>query len=138
MLSQVLIFLTLFRRKCGSSDFRARRDDVKWEKSFAYKNLKWFFYFWYKNWFFFLKNISKIANFYLCLNVRSATASKKKNKNVKNNRSIKSTTKTVFCHVDWPNASSKIWTQENDVFSSSKAGISRKLISDESDEFMAA
>lgn len=39
-LSHVLMFLTLFKRKCGSSDFLVRRDDVKCEKNFAYKNLK--------------------------------------------------------------------------------------------------
>lgn len=51
--SQVLMLRTLFRRKCGSSDLRARRNDVRCEKSLAYKKR--------------------------CLNVRSATASKKKN-----------------------------------------------------------
>lgn len=38
-LSHVLILRTLFRRKCGTSDLRARRDDVKWENNFAYRNL---------------------------------------------------------------------------------------------------
>lgn len=38
-LSHVLMFRTLFKRKCGNSDFRARLDDVKCENSFAYKNL---------------------------------------------------------------------------------------------------
>lgn len=31
---------TLLSRKCGRSDLRARRDDVKCEKSLAYKKLK--------------------------------------------------------------------------------------------------
>lgn len=44
---------TLFRRKCGSSDLRARRNEVRCENSLAYKKR--------------------------CLNVRSATASRKKN-----------------------------------------------------------
>lgn len=38
-LSQVFMLRTLFNRKCGNSDFLARLDEVKWEKSFAYKNL---------------------------------------------------------------------------------------------------
>lgn len=34
------MFRTLFKRKCGNSDFLARRDDVKCENNLAYKNLK--------------------------------------------------------------------------------------------------
>lgn len=50
--NQVFIFLTLLRRKCGNSDFLARRADVKCANNFAYRNR--------------------------CLNVLSATANKKK------------------------------------------------------------
>lgn len=49
--SQVFIFLTLFKRKCGNSDFRARLDDVKCENNLAYNKR--------------------------CLNVRSATDKRK-------------------------------------------------------------
>lgn len=38
-LSQVLIFRTLFKRKCGKLDLRARRDEVNRENSLAYRNL---------------------------------------------------------------------------------------------------
>lgn len=52
---------TLFKRKCGKSDLRARLDDVKWENNFAYNSL--------------------------CLYVRSATASKKNRQHDNINRS---------------------------------------------------
>ena len=103
---------TLFNRKCGNSDFRARRDDVKCEKSFAYKNL--------------------------CLNVRSATANKKKNRNANEKRNTKSINSTDFCHVDSPNANRSVCSYENDVRSNSNAGISKKLISFDSDELITA
>lgn len=68
--NHVLIFLTLFNRKCGNSDLRALLDDVKCENNLAYKNL--------------------------CLNVRSATASKKKNKQARVPRSIRAMIMTVL------------------------------------------
>lgn len=37
--SHALIFRTLFNLKWGMEDFLARRDDVRWEKSFAKRNL---------------------------------------------------------------------------------------------------
>lgn len=111
-LNHVLILRTLFKRKCGSSDFLARRDDVRCEKSFAYKNL--------------------------CLNVRSATANKKKNRNANEKRSTKSMNSTVFCHVVSPNANRNACSYENDVCSNSNAGISKKLISFDSDESITA
>lgn len=46
--------------------------------------------------------------------------------------------KIVFFQLDSPNAKRKIRSYENEVFSKSNAGISRKLISGESVEFMAA
>lgn len=61
--SHVLMFRTLFNLKCGNSDLRARLDDVRCEKSLAYRNL--------------------------CLNVRSATANKKKNRQASEQRSIR-------------------------------------------------
>lgn len=60
--SHVLIFLTVLSLKCGSSDLRARLADVKCENNFAYRNL--------------------------CLNARSATASKKNTKPLSANRNI--------------------------------------------------
>lgn len=106
------MFRTLFKRKCGNSDFLARRDDVRCEKSFAYKNR--------------------------CLNVRSATANKKKNRNANEKRSTKSINSTDFCHVVSPKANRSACSYENDVRSNSKAGISKKLISFDSDELIAA
>lgn len=38
-LSQVFMLRNLLKRKCGTSDFRALRLDVRCEKSFAYNNL---------------------------------------------------------------------------------------------------
>lgn len=52
---------TLFSLKCGSSDFLARRKDVKWEKNLAYRNL--------------------------CLKVLSATVSRKKKRDPSTRRS---------------------------------------------------
>lgn len=103
---------TLFNRKCGSSDFLARRDDVKCEKSLAYKNR--------------------------CLNVRSATASRKKNRNVRQNLSMKSINKIVCCHAVSPNASRNVWSYENDVCSSNSAGISKKFTSFDSVDLITA
>lgn len=111
-LNQVLIFRTLFNRKCGNSDFLARRDDVKCEKSLAYENR--------------------------CLNVRSATANRKKNRNVNENLKMKSINKTVCCHVVSPNASRNVCSYENDVCSNNNAGISKKLISFDSDDLITA
>lgn len=39
-LNHALILRTLFNRKWGMRDFLARLADVKWENSFAYKNLE--------------------------------------------------------------------------------------------------
>lgn len=103
---------TLFRRKCGNSDFRARLDDVKCENNFAYKNR--------------------------CLNVRSATANKKKNKNVKQNRRIKSIIRTNRCQPIFPNDKRRMSSHESAVFSTNNAGISKKFISFDSDEVIRA
>lgn len=75
---------------------------------------------------------------YLCLKVRSATANRKKNKNVKHSRSTKSMNKTVFCHPDLPNDNWNIRSHEKGVFSISKAGISKKFNSVDSDELIKA
>lgn len=37
--SQIFIFCTFLRRKCGTSDFLARLAEVKWPKSLANSNL---------------------------------------------------------------------------------------------------
>lgn len=123
---------TLFKRKCGNSDFRALLDDVRCEKSFAYKNLQ--------------KNENKFHWIgvegaplgYLCLNVRSATANRKKNRNVKQKRSRKSMNRTVFCQPDVPKDNWNIRSHENGVFSSNRAGISKKFNSVDSDELIRA
>lgn len=46
--------------------------------------------------------------------------------------------KIVLFQLDSPNAKRKIRSYENEVFSKSRAGISKKLISGESVELMAA
>lgn len=46
--------------------------------------------------------------------------------------------RTVFCHVDCPKASISICDDEYEVFSINNVGKSRKLISVESDELIAA
>lgn len=49
-------------------------------------------------------DIECVRRTHRCLNVRSATANRKKNRNVNEKRCTKSTTKMVFCHVAVPNA----------------------------------
>lgn len=68
--SQVLMLRTLLSRKCGRSEFRALRDEVKWEKSLAYKNR--------------------------CLNVRSATARRNRKNAAMAKRSIAAVTTITF------------------------------------------
>lgn len=126
------MFRTLFKRKCGTSDFLARRDDVKCEKSLAYKNLnkKQMKFQWKKKIFKILTN--------LCLKVRSATANKKKNTNVKQNRRTKPIVSTNFSQVWSPNANFITVMHENDAFSNRMTGMSRIFISDEFVELSAA
>lgn len=73
-----------------------------------------------------------------CLNVRSATANRKKNRNVRQNRRAKPMVRTNFSHVWSPNANFMTVTHENDAFSNRITGISRMFISDEFVELKAA
>lgn len=72
------------------------------------------------------------------MKVRSATANRKKNRNVKQKRSRKSMNRTVFCQPDVPKDNWNIRSHENGVFSSNRAGISKKFNSVDSDEFIRA
>lgn len=97
-LSHVLMLRTLFNRKWGNSDFRARRDDVKCENNFAYRKR--------------------------CLKVRSATASKKKKRKAKQKRKMKSMNRTVRCQPTSPNVRLRKRSSERVVCSMRRAGTS--------------
>lgn len=71
---------------------------------------------------------------YRCLNVLSATANRKKNKNVKQKRNTKSLNKIVFCQPETPNDNWNIRSHEMGALSNSNAGISKKFNSLDSDD----
>ena len=74
-----------------------------------------------------------------CLNVRSATANKKKNKNVKLNLNIKPVMRTIVSHVVSPNVNSiNVSMGDVEVFAVNANGMSIKLNSVEFDAFMVA
>lgn len=82
-----------------------------------------------KPFFFYLNAEEKAQHKYLCLNVRSATASKKKNKNVKQMRNTKLVINTTCSHVLVPNANRTIFILDTVVFSIRIIGILRMFMS---------